>query len=137
MRSIRIPNGKSLPLRPGAGRIHALLGLLLFANATDLQVATLALLDQGTDAYADHAPQVDALRLEIAQAYEYEHRKGKLNEETAGQWAKLNDKGGALQHTFELWKSSGRLGQTFIDEARRKASELFDEIIRLERAKAS
>ena len=109
---------------------------LSYKNATDLRVETLALLDQGSEPYAGHAAEVAALRLRLSQAYEYEHRKGKLNADSAAQWAKLNEPASALQHTFDIWKSSGRLSQAFVDEAKLKSGELFDEIIRLERAKA-
>ena len=109
---------------------------LSYKNATDLRVETLALLEQGTEPYAGHAAEVAALRLRLSQAYEYEHRKGKLNSDSAAQWARLNDGAGALQHTFDTWKSSGRLNEAFVSEAKLKAGELFDEIIRLERAKA-
>ena len=107
-----------------------------YKNATDLRVETMTLLDHGSEPYAGHASEVAALRLGLAQAYEYEHGKGKLNADSASQWAKLKDSGGALQHTLDLWKTSGTLSEAFVTEAKQKAGELFDEIIRLERAKA-
>lgn len=109
---------------------------LSYKNATDLRVETLALLDQGSEPYAGHAAEVAALRLKLKQAHEYEHRKGELNKDSAAQWAVLNDPASALQRTFDAWKTSGRLNEAFVEEAKLKAGALFDEIIRLERAKA-
>ena len=152
MRSTPLPRRTPTKRVSGTAPVRALLALLFLAlgacklisdydalsykNATDLRVETLALLDQGSEPYAGHASEVAGLRLRLSQAYEYEHRKGKLNADSAAQWAKLNDPASALQRTFDAWKSSGRLSAAFVDEARLKAGELFDEIIRLERAKA-
>lgn len=107
-----------------------------YKNATDLKAASLALLEHGSEPYADHAAEVSRLDVQLRQAFEYEHGKGKTNSETAEQWKILIDReGGLLGGTLEQWRKAGHLSEVLLPEISKKIGAAFDEIISLEQAK--
>jgi hypothetical protein len=107
-----------------------------YKNATDLKAASLALLEHGNEPYADHKDEIGRLDVQLRQAFEYEHGKGKTNSETAEQWKILLDKqGGLLGGTLEQWRTAGHLSEALLPEISKKIGAAFDEIIGLEQAK--
>jgi hypothetical protein len=108
-----------------------------YQHATDLKAESLLLIEKGVDRPAAHAAEIDALRLKLRQAYEYERGKGSPNVTTVKQWEILNDPDGALLGGFlKKWQSEDR-GQSkaFLDGVSKNVSAAFDEIINLENSK--
>ena len=103
-----------------------------YENATYLKAESLLLMDEATQPYSQHAQQVDDLRVQLAKAYEYA-RGIPDNDVAARQWAILKDpKRDLLGGFLELWKRNGKLGETFVNEAKPLVAQAFDYIICLE-----
>ena len=108
-----------------------------YMNATNLKVDSLALLDRAADPASEHAVEIEETRINLLKAFEYERGK-ELNTLTAEQWRLMVSESDALMGEFIVrWKSEGPQTQALIDGTRKNVSKGFDEIIRLERRKAS
>ncbi len=105
-----------------------------YKAATDLKAEALLLIDKAKDPPGPHASEIEALRLKLRQAYEYEKGKGGRNRVTQEQWALLSDPNAALLGGFlKKWETENR-GQSpaFIEGVVKNVSQAFDEIIKLE-----
>jgi len=108
-----------------------------YQRATDLKAESLMLIAKATDPPAAHAAQIDALRLKLSQAYEYERGKGKPNLTTVEQWKLLNDPDGALLGGFLKKWQTDNAGQSaaFVSGMSSNVGKAFDQIIKLDSAK--
>jgi hypothetical protein len=105
-----------------------------YKTATDLKAEALLLIDKAKDPPSLHASEIEALRLKLRQAYEYEKGKGDRNRVTQEQWALLSDPNKALLGGFlKKWESENR-GQSpaFLEGVSKNIAQAFDEIIKLE-----
>jgi hypothetical protein len=106
-----------------------------YSEATALKVDSLQLMDSAVKPYAEHAPEVEALRTKIEKAYEY--AAGRPNNQiTTQQWSILKDPNRNLLGGFlKRWQDTGTLSKAFVDEAKKIVSDAFDTIIGLESGK--
>jgi hypothetical protein len=103
-----------------------------YKNATGLKAETLALMEKATTPYTGNEGKIEALRIEIAKAYEYVHGIPS-NDLSARQWEVLRRPDGELLgRFFGRWKADGTLNPVFISEFKGVISDAFDEIICLE-----
>jgi hypothetical protein len=103
--------------------------------ATSAKVDALALVTQASEPYANHAPDVRALRLEIDKAYEF--AKGRPhNEEATRQWEIIRDpQRNSLGGFLRRWQERGTLDAAFVNEAQGLIADGFDAVIELESGK--
>jgi hypothetical protein len=108
-----------------------------YRHATDLKAESLLLIEKGADAPAAHAAEIQALRLKMRQAYEYERGKGTPNVTTVKQWELLNDPDGALLGGFlKKWQADNKgQSEAFLNGISRNVGAAFDQIIKLENSK--
>jgi len=106
-----------------------------YQNATNLKVESLAIMDKATGPYDDYQRVTGELMIKLKQAYEYSKGIPK-NQFSAKQWEVMIDPdGGMIGGFIEKWKTSGRLNETFVIEAKGNVEKGFEEIIKLESAK--
>jgi hypothetical protein len=108
-----------------------------YRQATDLKAESLTLIEKGTDAPAAHTAKIEALRLKMRQAYEYERGKGRPNVTTVKQWEVLNDPTGALLGGFlKKWQAENKgQSEAFLNGQKKNVGDAFDLIIKLENSK--
>ena len=106
-----------------------------YQYATSLKVEALMLMDKGTEPYATHQAEVEALTTRVDIAYEY--AKGRPNNEVSTrQWEILKDPNRHLLGGFlQRWKDASQLSQPFVTEAKGLVADAFDTIIGLESGK--
>ena len=103
-----------------------------YQNATSLKAETLALMEKGTEPYAEYERQIEALMVDIDKAYEFVNGIPS-NSLSAKQWLLLKNQDGDLLGKFFLrWKERKTLSESFIHEFQGIVSDAFDEIICLE-----
>jgi hypothetical protein len=108
-----------------------------YYNAQNLKIESLALVDASNTPATFHAEQITVLQDKLSFAYAYEQGKGKSNAVSCKQWDILiNPKGSLLGSYLESWKNGAEYSPDYIQEKRIQISDGFDEIIRLEGAKA-
>jgi len=108
-----------------------------YQNATYLKAEALLLIEKAKDPPGKHAAAIEALRLRLLQAYEYERGKAKPNRATVEQWRLLIDPEAALLGGFlKKWRDENK-GQSdaFLKGVARNISDAFDEVIKLENTK--
>jgi hypothetical protein len=106
-----------------------------YQNAVNLKVQSLYVMDQANQAYTQHQPEVQQLRLDLEKAYEY--AKGIPNNElTTQQWAIMKNENRHLLGGFlKRWQQKNILSITFIQSIKPLIAEGFDSIIGLESGK--
>ena len=83
-----------------------------YAQAVNLKVDTLALIDKATGSYTEHAGDIRRLNLALAKGYEYDKNRSH-NEITRKMWEVLlfknpsDPRDGILRRFFEEWKTAG------------------------------
>ena len=103
-----------------------------YKAATSLKAETDALLAQGTEPFAGHAADVQALQVRLNAAYEFAKGLPK-NANSAALWAKMVDpNGGMAGGAFSLWKTQSTLSPAFVTEKRQQVADGFSLIICLE-----
>lgn len=108
---------------------------IAFQQATTLKVESLLLMEKATGSYTRHEGEITALMLKVERAYEYASNKPR-NKITANQWKILADPDRNLLGGFmKQWKEKDRLGDVFIEEAKKIITDAFDTIIDLEKGK--
>ncbi|WP_443947446.1 hypothetical protein ACJVDH_10080 [Pedobacter sp. AW1-32] len=106
-----------------------------YVQSTSLKVETLALLDEGTNNYAEKVTDVKALEMKLLKAYEYERFRPK-NEITTAQWKLIVDpEGNLFGGAMRLWAEQKKLSKTYIENKKVQLSKAFDEISTLEASK--
>jgi hypothetical protein len=106
-----------------------------YEQAVSLKVEALSLMGDASEPFEAHRAEVEALRLDLAKAYEFAHGRPK-NDLSAQQWAVLADPERNLLGGFlARWESAGSLSPVFTAEAQRLVADAFDTIIGLESGK--
>ena len=106
-----------------------------YEQATSLKAEALALMGKANEPYSQHQTQVEALKLNLAKAYEYAKGRPK-NEISTRQWEILkNPERHSLGGFLKLWQEKSILMPTFVEEAKKVVAEQFDAIIGLESGK--
>jgi hypothetical protein len=85
-----------------------------YTQTTSLKVDALSLMDKATESYASHESEVEAVRLKMEKAYEYENLYGGF---------------------IKRWKTESTLNAEFVKQAKGQISEAFDIIAELESQK--
>jgi hypothetical protein len=108
-----------------------------YQNATNLKAETLLLVEKAKDPPGKHAQAIEALRLRLLQAYDYERGKGRLDRPTVEQWRLLIDPDAALLGGFlRKWKTeNAHQSDAFLKGIARNVGDAFDEIIKVQSAK--
>lgn len=106
-----------------------------YQNATNAKAETFALMDKATNSYSSQAKEIQALRLTLSKAYEYD--KGRpLNQITVEMWEVLLDPSRDLVGGFlRDWEADQTESKTFVDDKKEQIGEAFDVISGLESAK--
>jgi hypothetical protein len=106
-----------------------------YEQATSLKVESLALMDEATEPFAEHAESVRQLRIKLEKAHEF--AKGRpQNAITARQWELLIDPTGNLLGGFlTRWEEQRTLSSSFVGEAKKIVRDAFNTIIELESGK--
>lgn len=147
-----LPPLRHLPKRVSSTVRAVLLGLLLltvaacgptisefnaraYEQATSLKVEALALMDEATGPYAEHADAVQHLKTELEKAHEF--AKGRPNNEiSARQWRILIDPERDLLGGFLAdWQEQSSFSPAFVEEKKTQVARAFDTIIELESGK--
>lgn len=106
-----------------------------YEQATALKAESLLLIDKAGEPYAQHAKEAEALRLNLAKAYEYAKGRPK-NDEITRQWAILIDPSRhAIGGLLARWQSQKKLSPASVRESKGVISDQFDQIIELESGK--
>jgi len=130
LRSVLLPIFASL-LLAGCSTI-ATYDKVAYDKATGAKAEALILMDRATDSYSAHSKEVEAVRLTIAKAYEYDRGRN-LNAETVKMWEILRAPEGNLFGGFlRRWREKGSLKPDAIAIKKPDIEQAFDEIIALE-----
>ena len=105
-----------------------------YEHATNAKVDVLALMDKATTPYDEHIKDIEAVRLEVAKAAEYDIGRP-LNHVTIELWKTLRSDNGILNRFLVSWKKAGTLGPDFINDKKEHMAREFDDIIQLESGK--
>ena len=111
-----------------------------YANAVDLKVDTLVLMDLAVNSYSSQIAKIEAVNIQMQKAYEYD-RGRPLNQTTEQMWDVLFKTNPA--HTedrvwprfLERWRKSGTLSPVFISDKKEHITTAFNAIIALESGK--
>lgn len=106
-----------------------------YEHATNAKVEAVALMDNATTSYSEHAREVAALKLTLQKAYEYD--KGRpVNQITIALWDKLLDPSRDLLGGFlREWKEDGPLLPKYVANKKDQVASAFDVLIQLESGK--
>ncbi|WP_332316544.1 hypothetical protein [Salinibacter sp.] len=106
-----------------------------YEQATSLKVEALALMDEATRPYSEHAEAVQQLKTDLEKAHEF--AKGRPNNEiSARQWRILIDAERDLLGGFLAdWQEQSSFSPAFVDEKKTQVARAFDTIIELESGK--
>lgn len=106
-----------------------------YDQATSLKVESLALIDEATEPYAEHAEAVEALQTELRKAHEF--AKGRPNNKiSTRQWKILISRDRELLGGFlRDWKEDSTVSPAFVEQKKEQIAEAFDTIIELESGK--
>lgn len=106
-----------------------------FQRSSVLKARILVLMDHAGEPYEKYTDKVDSLMVESLAIYALDKARER-NENTTHQWyLMLGNKTAILTGFFYVWKQKKILPEVFIDEAKSKVSDGFDEILKLENAK--
>jgi len=108
-----------------------------YKTATDLKAECLTLIEKSAEGPASQfQSEIDALKLKLRKALEYEKGKA-LNSETTNQWSIMVDPNRNMMGGFlKFWQEkNGPVSPTFSGEFATQVSDGFGQIIRLENGK--
>lgn len=106
-----------------------------YDQATSLKVEALALMNEATEPYTDHAEHVQSLKLELRKAYEFAQGRPQ-NQISARQWEILISPDRELLGGFlRDWKEQSSVSAAFVTEKKEQVAAAFDTIIELESGK--
>lgn len=116
----------------GCGSSISIYDATAYKLATDLKAESLTLMEKAVEPATVHGETIDALRLDLLKALEYERGRPD-NELSTRMWSILLDPNRNLLGGFlRRWEESGPLSSAFVSEARGQVGEAFDQIIGLE-----
>lgn len=103
-----------------------------YAQVTSLKVDALALIDKSTEDYTAHVAEVNALKLELDKAIEYDKHRPH-NDITNEMWNLMSDTTGHLLGGFFVkWKHDGKERPAQVTNLKKIVGDNFDRIADLE-----
>jgi hypothetical protein len=111
-----------------------------YAQAVNLKVDTLALMDKASESYAAHRTDISKLNIALTKGYEYDKNRPH-NEITRQMWEVLlfknafDPRHGIWARFLEEWKAAGTLKPAEIANDKEDVGRAFDKIIQLESGK--
>ena len=117
-----------------------------YTQLSTVKVDVLNVMSKATDEYSKHESEVEAVKVEVQKAYEYDTHKPK-NEVMTEMWKFLQDRllsdelEGIAGHQFKKgffnkWKAENKQSQVFVDQASTQIiGPMFDLIMELESKK--
>lgn len=108
-----------------------------YEQATSLKVESLALMEEATQPYDEHASEVRALQRRLRKAHEFADGRPN-NKISAQQWETLIDTtetGNLLGGFLKRWENDSSLNKEFVKEKKEQVEKAFDTIIQLESGK--
>ena len=108
---------------------------LAYQQSVTLKTDALNLISKSNENYIDHQAQIDSLKLNVENAYQYS-KTIPNNKETISQWEIIRDPNrSSLFGLLERWKSKTTLSDTFISEVKLLIASDFNTIIDFENNK--
>ena len=111
-----------------------------YANAVDLKVDTLALMELAVSPYSSQTAKIESVNLQMQKAYEYD-RGRPMNETTLHLWDVLlktdpaHPENGLWPRFLERWRKNGTLSPVVISDKKEHIATAFNAIIALESGK--
>lgn len=111
-----------------------------YANAVDLKVDTLALMELAVSPYSSQTAKIESVNLQMQKAYEYD-RGRPMNETTVQLWDVLlktdpaHPENGLWPRFLERWRKNGTLSPVVISDKKEHIATAFNAIIALESGK--
>lgn len=111
-----------------------------YANAVDLKVDTLALMELAVSPYSSQTAKIESVNLQMQKAYEYD-RGRPMNETTLQLWDVLlktdpaHPENGLWPRFLERWRKNGTLSPVVISDKKEHIATAFNAIIALESGK--
>jgi hypothetical protein len=111
-----------------------------YAQAVNLKVDTLALMDKASGTYEAHTGEISKLNVALAKGYEYDKNRPR-NEMTRQMWEVLlfkspsDPRNGIWPRFLQEWKAAGALEPAEIANDKEDVGRAFDKIIQLESGK--
>ena len=111
-----------------------------YAQAVNLKVDMLALMDKASGTYEAHTGDISKLNVALAKGYEYDKNRPR-NEMTRQMWEVLllksasDPRNGIWPRFLEEWKAAGALKPVEIANDKEDVGRAFDKVIQLESGK--
>jgi hypothetical protein len=106
-----------------------------YNQAVSIKTDALSLITKANENYSDHQSEIDSLKSNVEQAYQFS-KSIPNNTETTSQWEIIRDpQRNSLFGFLERWKNKNTLSDTFISQVKTTISFDFDMIINLENGK--
>src|ERR1035437_81270 len=106
-----------------------------YDNAVSVKTGALTLISKANEPYIDHQSEIDLLKLNVENAYQFS-KTIPNNVETISQWEIIRDpQRSSLFGLLERWKSKTRLSDIFISQVKVLIASDFNTIIDLENNK--
>jgi len=108
---------------------------LAYQQSVTLKTDALNLISKSNENYIDHQAEIDSLKLNVENAYQYS-KTIPNNKETISQWEIIRDPNrSSLFGLLERWKSKTTLSDTFISQVKILIASDFNTIIEFENNK--
>ena len=108
---------------------------LAYQQSVTLKTDALNLISKSNENYIDHQAEIDSLKLNVENAYQYS-KTIPNNKETISQWEIIRDPNrSSLFGLLERWKSKTTLSDTFISQVKILIASDFNTIIDFENNK--
>ena len=108
---------------------------LAYQQSVNLKTDALNLISKSNENYIDHQAEIDSLKLNVENAYQYS-KTIPNNKETISQWEIIRDPNrSSLFGLLERWKSKTTLSDTFISQVKILIASDFNTIIEFENNK--
>ena len=108
---------------------------LAYQQSVSLKTEALKLIDKANENYINHQSEIDSLKLNVENAYQFS-KTIPNNQETISQWEIIRDpQRSSLFGLLERWKSKTILSDVFISEVKVLIASNFNTIIDFENNK--
>ena len=108
---------------------------LAYQQSVNLKTDALNLISKSNENYSDHQAEIDSLKLNVENAYQYS-KTIPNNKETISQWEIIRDPNrSSLFGLLDRWKSKTTLSDTFISQVKVLIASDFNTIIDFENNK--
>lgn len=106
-----------------------------YNQSISIKTDALNLISKASDNYSDHQSEIDSLKLNVENAYQFS-KTIPNNKETISQWEIIRDpQRSSLFGLLERWKSKTKLSDTFITQVKLLIASDFNTIIDFENNK--